>query len=111
MIPAQVFEAVMLVCFGCCWPVAIIKTLKVRSVHGKSVLFLWLILIGYLSGIAMKLIQSGGGMPDWVTALYALNAAMVTVEIVLYFRFRGPAGTAGLTIEPEPPAVEVSRDA
>ena len=30
------FEAVMLLCFGMSWPMAIIKTLRARSVQGVS---------------------------------------------------------------------------
>jgi len=110
MISAEVLEALMLICFGWAWPVAIAKTLKVRKVHGKSIVFLFLILLGYLSGIAGKVIRAQGGMPNWVTALYLLNAVMVTTEIVLYFRFRRPDDVAGVTIEPEPPVAEVIED-
>lgn len=105
---AEVFEAVMLVCFGCSWPVLIAKTLRVRKVHGQSPVFLLLVLIGYLSGIAAKLILAGGGVPSWVTLLYAFNAINVAVAIVLYFRFHQPEAEGGVTIEPEPPAAEVT---
>jgi hypothetical protein len=43
----SVFEAGMIVCFGISWPVAILKTLKTRSVAGKSRTFLVLVLAGY----------------------------------------------------------------
>jgi Fe2+ transport system protein B len=107
--PAQVFESLMLICFGCSWPAAIARTLKVRQVRGKSVLFLWLILAGYAAGIVAKFIKAQGGAPDWVTALYALNAAMVVTEIVLYYRFRGPPQGAAVTLEGEPPGTEVQK--
>ena len=110
MISAEVLEALMLVCFGWAWPAAIVKTLKVRRVHGKSVIFLFLILLGYLSGIAAKILRAEGGMPNWVTLLYLLNAMMVTTDIVLYFRFRRPPGAAAVAIEPGPPASEVPED-
>jgi hypothetical protein len=87
---AQLFEAVMLICFGVSWPVAIYKTLRTRHVHGKSLLFLVLIFIGYLAGIAAKFITAAqaGTWPTWVTWLYAFNALMVAIEIRLYHKFR-----------------------
>jgi len=63
--------------------------------------------LGYLSGIVAKLLAADGGMPSWVTGLYALNAAMVSVEIVLYYRFREPDTAQGAALEAEPPAGEV----
>ena len=79
----------MLICFGVSWPVAIYKTLRTRRTEGKSLLFLVLILVGYLAGIAAKFILAAqyGAWPGWVTWLYALNAVMVVVEIHLYLKF------------------------
>lgn len=91
---AQAFEAVMLVCFGLSWPVAIVKTLRTRRTEGKSLMFLTLIFIGYLGGIVSKFFRAAGPDPlETVTALYALNAVLVGVEIVLYLRFRPRAET------------------
>jgi hypothetical protein len=109
---AQIFEAVMLVCFGWAWPVALAKTLRVRKVHGQSVVFLCFVLVGYLSGIVAKILIAAhaGTWPSWVTILYALNAVMVGCAIVLYFRFHEADDKPGVTIEPEPPAAEVIED-
>lgn len=87
---AQFFEAVMLICFGVSWPVSILKTLRTRRVDGKSLLFLVLILVGYLAGIAAKLIHAvQEGRPlDWVTSLYIINAVLVGVDIGLYLKLR-----------------------
>ena len=104
---AQFFEACMLFCFGFSWPVAIRKTLRVRIVHGKSVHFLFLVFVGYMAGITMKFIKADGGWPDWVTALYAFNAVMVAVEIVLYFRFSRPSSGPGIDLVPESPGTDV----
>jgi|GEM_PF-227868 len=52
------FEAVMLICFGLAWPLNIIKSLRTKSTQGKSVLFLIVILIGYVAGITHKLLYS-----------------------------------------------------
>jgi hypothetical protein len=86
----------MLLCFGVSWPVAILKTWRTRRVDGKSLVFLVLILVGYLAGISAKLLLAAslGERPQWVTWLYALNAVMVSVEIGLYMRFWRPGGAS-----------------
>jgi hypothetical protein len=78
----NIFEAVMMICFGASWPVSIWKTIKVKNPIGKSVVFLWLVEIGYLSGIIYKLSR-----PDWVIALYCLNALMVGTDLFLVVRY------------------------
>ena len=90
MTAAQLFEAMMLVCFGVSWPVAIVRTWRARRVEGKSGLFLVLILVGYLAGIAAKFLRpaGAGGWPEPVTALYALNAVLVGIDLGLYLHFR-----------------------
>jgi len=85
----QILEAGMLVCFGFAWPVDIAKTLRTRQVAGKSVGFMALVLVGYLAGMAAKIVRAPeGAMPEAVTLLYAINAAMVCLDILLYMRFR-----------------------
>jgi hypothetical protein len=74
----------MLVCFGAAWPVSIYKSLKTRAVAGKSLFFLIIVLVGYAAGILHKLIFHY----DLVIFLYALNAVMVSLDIVLYLRNR-----------------------
>ena len=86
------FEAGMLVCFGASWPFAVLKTYRSKSVGGKSILFLWLIFAGYVSGATAKLV----GETTWVLALYALNGLLVAADIALYYRYRGRgAGPVG----------------
>jgi hypothetical protein len=80
----SVFEITMLVCFGAAWPVSIYKSLKTRAVAGKSLFFLVIVLVGYGAGILHKLIFHF----DLVIYLYALNAVMVSIDIVLYLRNR-----------------------
>ncbi len=79
----NIFEAIMMLCFGASWPFSIWKTIKVKNPVGKSVIFLWLVEIGYLAGIIYKLSR-----PDWVIALYALNAAMVGTDLYLVVKYR-----------------------
>ncbi|MDD3712943.1 MAG: hypothetical protein PHZ28_05570 [Candidatus Izemoplasmatales bacterium] len=78
----MVFEIMMLLCFGFAWPTSIYKSMKSRSVEGKSVLFLYVIIAGYIFGILHKIFND----PDFVVFLYALNALMVFVDLMLYYR-------------------------
>jgi len=75
----SIFEIVMLVCFGASWPLAIYKTVKAKNPVGKSVPFLYLVLIGYISGCIHKIYFSF----DKVLWLYALNAVMVLIDLIL----------------------------
>jgi FtsH-binding integral membrane protein len=75
----SIFEIVMLVCFGASWPLAIYKTVKTKNPVGKSVPFLYLVLVGYISGCIHKIYFSF----DKVLWLYALNAAMVLIDLIL----------------------------
>ncbi len=79
---SSIFEVAMLVCFGAAWPVSIYKSWTSRTTAGKSLLFLIIVLAGYLCGIAYKL----SGTPDYVIGFYILNAAMVLADIILYGR-------------------------
>jgi hypothetical protein len=76
------FEVIMLLCFGAAWPVSIVKSYKARVNSGKSVMFLFIIVVGYISGIIHKLIYSH----DAVIFLYILNSIMVSIDICLYYR-------------------------
>lgn len=76
----SIFELIMLVCFGLAWPVNIYKTLTTESVEGKSVGFMYVIVIGYISGIIHKFLYSR----DFVLVLYVINLIMVSADIILY---------------------------
>ena len=79
----SVFEAAMMICFGASWPFSVLKSLRTKKVEGKSLAFMWLILVGYAAGIVHKFVNN----TDWVTALYFANAALVGLDIVLYHRY------------------------
>lgn len=83
---AEIFEIVMIVCFGFSWPMNVIKSWKTRTAKGKSLAFLLLIETGYVFGIAGKLIA--GSAKWYVLFFYFLNFTMVGLDIVLYFRNR-----------------------
>ncbi|MBQ9713858.1 MAG: hypothetical protein IJV83_00900 [Clostridia bacterium] len=77
-----VFESIMLICFGISWPISVYKSLTSKSTKGKSVVFTFAIIIGYLAGITGKIV---GKNFNYVLVLYLLNLAFVSVDLVLYF--------------------------
>lgn len=81
----QVFEMIMLVCFGLSWPFNITKSIRSRTAKGKSVLFEIMIIIGYLSGVTGKLIS---GNITYVLAFYAVDILLVSTDLILTFRNR-----------------------
>jgi hypothetical protein len=80
----SIFELLMLLCFGSAWPFSIARSWKTRSNKGKSVMFLWIVLTGYASGIMHKLVYNYNGV-IWA---YALNFVLVAIDIVLFYRNR-----------------------
>lgn len=76
------FEAGMLISFGIAWPFNIYKSIKSRTAKGKSVIFLIVLLIGYVFGIIHKMLYS----KDIVLVLYWINLIMVSIDTILYFR-------------------------
>lgn len=82
---AQLFEAIMVICFGLSWPLSVYKSWKSRTAKGKSLFFEVFICIGYAVGIAGKLLI---GNITYVFVFYLLNIVMVGIDIVLYIRNR-----------------------
>ena len=78
----SIFEIIMLLCFGLAWPFSIYKTYTARRNEGKSVIFLYAVLIGYGCGVIHKLLYNR----DAVIFLYILNGLMVMIDIILYHR-------------------------
>lgn len=89
---AEIAEVIMIVCFGASWPFNVIKSYKARTAKGKSPVFLCLIIIGYVAGIASKFLNEAymaSINEKWyVLFFYFLNLFMVSVDLVLYFRNR-----------------------
>lgn len=77
-----ILESIMLVCFGLSWPISVYKSWTSKSTKGKSMVFSIAIMVGYLAGIAGKII---GGNLNYVLALYLINLAFVSVDFALYF--------------------------
>ncbi|MBO5328716.1 MAG: hypothetical protein J6B04_06050 [Clostridia bacterium] len=78
----EIFEIIMLICFGLSWPVSVYKSFKSKSTKGKSVIFIIAILIGYISGIIGKIV---GEKINYVLIVYCINLIMVSIDLVLYF--------------------------
>lgn len=77
-----IFEFMMLVCFGASWPFSIAKSIRSKSTKGKSLVFLNLVMIGYVFGIVHKVLYNF----NWVTWAYVALLAMVVTDLVLYWR-------------------------
>ena len=80
----KIFETIMLLCFGLAWPFSIYKIWKTKTSTGKSIFFLCIILLGYISGILFKIY----GNIDEVICLYILNSILVTIDIALTLKYR-----------------------
>ena len=76
----------MILSFGASWPFNVIKSYKARTAKGKSLLFLCLILFGYVAGIISKL--TAPSFKWYVLFFYVLNFVMVFLDLMLYFRNR-----------------------
>ncbi|MBQ8802198.1 MAG: hypothetical protein IJZ53_00995 [Tyzzerella sp.] len=79
----SIFESIMLICFGLSWPLNVIKAYKARTAKGTSLPFILLIITGYVAGITAKLIT---GQINYVLVVYLLNLAIVSMNVVVYFR-------------------------
>ena len=75
----------MVLCFGFSWPFAVIKSWKSRTAKGKSILFSSLVCLGYILGIAGKIVT---GNITYVFIFYVINLVMISADILLYFRNR-----------------------
>jgi len=80
----DIYEALMLICFGASWPFALLKTYQTKNVKGKSLLFLSLIILGYIFGMMHKIVHG----VDFVVYLYLLNLLLVGMDVVFVFLYR-----------------------
>ncbi|MEA2077624.1 MAG: hypothetical protein U9O95_06355 [Candidatus Marinimicrobia bacterium] len=78
------FEIIMLICFGAAWPFSIYRSWVSRSTKGKSLLFMIIVMSGYIAGVFHKLFFDH----DLVIYLYGLNFFMVALDVALYIRNR-----------------------
>ena len=78
----QIFEFIMLACFGLSWPISVYKSIKSKSTQGKSIVFIIAIIIGYISGIIGKIVNL---QLTYVLIIYCFNLIVVSVDLVLFF--------------------------
>lgn len=81
---ADIFEVIMLVCFGIAWPFSIYRMLKTKKSNGKSIHFLVVILLGYIAGILFVFF----GKRNSVIILYIINALMVSFDLFLTIKYK-----------------------
>ena len=79
----SILETVMLVCFGFSWPLNVMKAYRAKTAKGTSLPFILLIITGYIAGISAKLIS---GQINYVLIAYILNLAIVSLNVIVYFR-------------------------
>ncbi|MEZ4357770.1 MAG: hypothetical protein R2876_03970 [Eubacteriales bacterium] len=79
----EILEMCMVLLFGVAWPASIAKSLRAKTAKGKSIMFLFVVFVGYLCGVASKLVS---GSVNYVIFFYILNSIMVLTDIILYFR-------------------------
>ncbi|MCC8026867.1 MAG: hypothetical protein LIP16_16410 [Clostridium sp.] len=79
---ANLLEILMLLCFGASWPINFRKALIAGTTKGTSLAFLLLVEIGYLCGMAAKILSDN---INYVLIFYGMNLAVVAANIGIYF--------------------------
>ncbi len=79
---AELLESAMLICFGLSWPMNLLKNIKAKSAKTMSLQFILLIIAGYIAGICAKFYNHKF---NYVLAVYLLNLAVVSANLVVYF--------------------------
>ena len=77
------FEVLMLLCFAFAWPFSIVKQLRTGSSKGKSILFSYVIILGYIFGITNKIVMDS---INYVMAFYIIDLVLVLIDTAIYFR-------------------------
>lgn len=107
---ANVLEIFMLVCFGLSWPMAAVKSFRSRSTKSTSLLFILLILSGYIGGVASKFIAGNLEKSWYVLIAYFINIVSVSTNIGVYFLNRHREKQAEAAEKRQAEAVEASRE-
>ncbi|MDD5102704.1 MAG: hypothetical protein PHH62_06975, partial [Endomicrobiaceae bacterium] len=58
----SIFEITMLLCFASAWPFSIRKSYMSKQNTGKSVIFLYIVLVGYVAGMLHKVVYNMDGV-------------------------------------------------
>ncbi|MFA7074057.1 MAG: hypothetical protein WC234_02575 [Endomicrobiaceae bacterium] len=78
----SIFEIIMLLCFASAWPFSIRKSYVSKQNTGKSIVFLYIVLIGYIAGMMHKVVYN----MDGVFYLYLFNFFLVSADMIIYYR-------------------------
>ena len=78
-----IFEVGMLLCFAAAWPANIYKAYRARTTLGTSLPFMLIVELGYVCGMANKLINDD---INYVMAFYIFDFVLVLIGIIVYFR-------------------------
>ena len=73
----------MLLCFAAAWPFSIYKLYRTKSTKGKSIIFSYIIIVGYIFGIINKFVMNE---MNHVLFFYFLDLGLVLVDSLLYYR-------------------------
>ena len=70
---AEILETTMLICFGLSWPLNVYRSYMAQTAKGMSLPFILLIITHHIS---------------YVLLVYLVNLAIVSVNLLVYFRNR-----------------------
>ena len=87
---SEILEITMVLCFGASWPLNLWKNYWSRTAEGKSLSFLLLVFVGYVAGIAAKLMSesymAAFDRKWYVLMFYCLNLLMVGTNVGIHLR-------------------------
>lgn len=78
-----ILEVFMLLCFATAWPFSIRKLYVTGENGGKSIVFSYFILAGYVFGILNKVINDS---VNYVLFFYVMDLMLVLTDMCLYYR-------------------------
>ena len=89
---AEILETLMILSFGISWPINLSKAIRSRSTKGKSIMFDYFILAGYICGLISKFMTHTFNLAFY---FYFPNIIMVVTDIAVYYRNRRLEADAG----------------
>lgn len=78
----EIFESIMLICFGLSWPMSVVKNIRAHTARSMSLPFILLIMTGYIAGITAKICNHNY---SYVLVIYIINLLFVSINLVVYF--------------------------
>ena len=88
MLPYEIMEVGMLICFSIGWYWSIGRMLRIRAAVGKSPVFVLFVCTGYIFGIGAKVaIWRETGELSPLVWLYCWNLAVTSLDLALVLHF------------------------